>query len=593
MELVKNGIEAVKVMIEGESQNEQSKPVNEVVLDSEKSFVEGIKRIGTGPLLSRDGVDSMWLVPIFYLFLIVHILVILICTPFACLFGAINNLAMQSELRAVNSCGGKRPWYSHWFWAWGGAITVRVLKREKGRLGLFNAYKRDFGDGGDNFWAMGGFWTHRYDQVLAIMKNYQERGPMFGNNKASRPSLWPPGESAPGGGGSFLLWTSGDKHTLYRRALHKVIVGKYALIKQRFALLPDYLKTSLATNPTDAAEFLEMIKKGKSVSGNKLGAELVGRSVWFIIFGVKLTDDEYKQVQKWTQAKAYFVMPQFMINLTFGLLSKKTTVMRREMVTILCRRPGVVQMFEEIQKTVNTSHHGGKDFSNATIEQTMDEVQFAVNFAGLLGTLQLLESTLFAINRKANTSFVKEDEISFPASLTKDGKSMTYAEAYNDSPVCFLKEVARVDPPVTSANCISTEPTTIKAKYCFGGPAVKIPAGTGNQYCVSLANRDEERFPNAKEFNPFRTNINDVISWNGQYPFPQECQGSDPLKYDPMGQPTYEPNGQVDDPIPLSGEQRSNFNRVCPGRNISLQIVTMILGLCPELNKTQLSVRGQ
>lgn len=285
-------------------------------------------------------------------------------------------------------------------------------------------------------------------------------------------------------------------------------------------------------------------------------------------------------------------MPQFMINLTFGLLSKKSAAMRREMVTIMSRRPGVVQMFEEIQQLVKKSPNGA-DYSNASIEQTMDEVQFAVNFAGLLGTLQLLEGTLFALNRQTNPGMVNPKEVVFPDKLTKGSTSMTYTEAYNDSPVCFMKEVARVDPPVTSANCLTQTPHTIPAKYCFGGSEVKVPPGTGNQYCISLANRDESKFSNPREFNPFRSNIHDVLSWNGKFPYSQECSASDPLQYDPMAQPTFEPNGQVDDPLPLSAEQKNNFNRVCPGRNIALQMVATILGLCPELNNTNLSVKGK
>jgi len=262
--------------------------------------------------------------------------------------------------------------------------------------------------------------------------------------------------------------------------------------------------------------------------------------------------------------------------------------MRRNMVTILCRRPGVVQLFEEFKGLMNTTGVGGADYSTLPVENFMDEIQFVVNFAGLHGTQHLVESTIYALNGQVNPNFVKEGQIIFPETLTnKEGKSVTYVEAYNEDPIAFLKEVARLDPPVTSGNSLTQKSLKIEMPGFFGGK-VDVPVNSGNQYLITLAMRDDARFQSPKEFNPYRPNIDDVLSWNGTFPFLEEKRGP---KYDPMAAPTYEPNGSVADPLPLTYQQKNNWNRVCPGRNIALQTSAMILGMCPALNNTELSIK--
>jgi len=85
------------------------------------------------------------------------------------------------------------------------------------------------------------------------------------------------------------------------------------------------------------------------------------------------------------------------------------------------------------------------------------------------------------------------------------------------------------------------------------------------------------------------------LCWNGQYPFQQEKSHNPDLitddSYDPMAAPTYDPNGEHGAPFPLKAAQANNYNRICPGRNIALQAVCMILGMCPALNQTSLTVK--
>jgi len=139
---------------------------------------------------------------------------------------------------------------------------------------------------------------------------------------------------------------------------------------------------------------------------------------------------------------------------------------------------------------------------------------------------------------------------------------------------------------------MTADEKVIQQKPCLFGGKVDVPAGTPNQYLLSLAVRDEEEFPDPRVFDPYRENWNNNLCWNGQFPFPEEMRGSNSDDhYDPMAQPTYDPNGAVGDELPLSHKDANNYNRICPGRNIALQAITMILGMCPELNHTPLNIK--
>eukprot|EP00928_Gymnodinium_smaydae_P035240 TRINITY_DN24829_c0_g3_i2.p1 TRINITY_DN24829_c0_g3~~TRINITY_DN24829_c0_g3_i2.p1 ORF type:complete len:612 (-),score=117.80 TRINITY_DN24829_c0_g3_i2:124-1893(-) len=577
------------LLADDESQN---KVVNEARPGNEESHQANIDKIGAGPPIDTSPIDSYWLVITAFLFLPVHLVIGVING--LCRMGSvmINNVCMRTWLLSgpIGCCCTRQPAWSYWLWIWGAIGTLVVLGRERGRLGLFQTYLAWYGDGEgqSHWWAMSSLWTWKFKDCYRIVKNFQERGPYFGGNKAARPKLWPVGSNE-AGGGNFLLWVSGPKHTSLRRAFHNLIIGQFELTKKRFQALPDYLRPYLPYTPQTPAEFLAMLQDTKD---GDVGVKLVSRSAWLLVFGIKLTDEEFEWAKEWGSAAAYFILPQFVQNLALGTLERKVVTMRRRMVTIMCRRPGVVKLFTQLNDLLDTTKQGGADYSNPDVEATMDEFQFVVNFAGLLGTLQLLQSTLYALNRKPNPEYVREDQIIFPETLVKDGKNLSYIDAYNLDPIAFLKEVARLDPPVTSANALTRSPTEFRPPTACGcnGPKLDVPAGNGNQYALSLGNRDKSNFPNPLEFNPFRRNINDVLSWNGVFPFPEE-EGNSSI-YDPMARPTYDPNGDIKAPLPLSKEQKNNFNRICPGRNIALQVVTMILGLCPALNETPLSIKS-
>lgn len=557
-----------------------------------------IDLIGSGPFFNPSPLDAVWLPIFFWPFVLPILIISVIVGLINPLFGIVNNLTMMTIFTCFLNCTGNPPLWSYWIWAVGAVSTLIVLKKNKGRLGLFMAYKKILGNGSDHWWAMGGVWTWTYDQVSEITRDFQTRGALFGNNSATVPGVFPPGVSHASDAnnpraGAFLLWIDGPKHTVYRRVFHQFFIGQFQLIKQRFVQLPEILLPVFQRNggiPQDAAAYNTMANAKVAGQDYPVYIELVSRAVWWVLFGCKLDESEIPETCGWKDAVAFFILPQFVQNIACGLGVKKVTALRKSCVTIMCKRPGLVKVFQDLNDSLDLSSTGGANYSNPDVTQTMDEIQFAVNFAGLLGTSQLLQSTLSNLVKKEGEQ-VPPGSIMFPDNLN----GMDYTACYNSNPVRFLKEVARLDPPVTSANATTQKPMTINQSPCCFGGKVDVPVGTGNQYLVSLAMRDEKQFPNPKEFNPSRSNWNKNLSWNGTFPFPQECQHNpDKINddsYDPMAAPTYDPNGPLGAVLPLTSAQANNTNRICPGRNIALQINTMILGMCPALNKTDLTIK--
>jgi len=586
--------------LESRLENNQPAPLtNEAVPGTEEKYAAQIQKIGTGGMFNPMPIDYKWLPLFFWPFVIPTLLVAIVVGLVPFFFGVFQNIIKSAFLTCLCNCWGNPPTYAYWFFCVNAIATLMTLKTKKGRLGLFQAYQEVCGGktstkrASPHWWAMSGIMSWDYETVRDITKNFQLRKPFFGNNQATVPSVFPPGVSTPGAGGSFLLWVSGPKHTTIRRAFHNYFTGQFVLIKKRFNVLPSKVLNGVfetfGTRPSSAEQYRTMLNTKMPSKSWTLATELMTRSIWFIIFGCELDEEEIATCAGWQDAASYFILPQFVQNIACGLLAKKVTALRRDTVSIMCKRPGLVATFKDMQQAENLISQGGEDYSNKSLTQTMDETQFTVNFAGLLGSSQLLLSTVDFLQKKNSGNIPPKAAPIFNDTL---GSNLDYIEAYNDDPIRFLKEVARLDPPVTSANAMTADEKVIQQKPCLFGGKVDVPAGTPNQYLLSLAVRDEEEFPDPRVFDPYRENWNNNLCWNGQFPFPEEMRGSNSDDhYDPMAQPTYDPNGAVGDELPLSHKDANNYNRICPGRNIALQAITMILGMCPELNHTPLNIK--
>lgn len=64
---------------------------------------------------------------------------------------------------------------------------------------------------------------------------------------------------------------------------------------------------------------------------------------------------------------------------------------------------------------------------------------------------------------------------------------------------------------------------------------------------LSLANRDPGQFASPDKFDPSRSNLRSMVGWNGR----------------------------LDEP--------AKFPRICPGRDVSIEVIKAVIGMLPEV----------
>lgn len=140
------------------------------------------------------------------------------------------------------------------------------------------------------------------------------------------------------------------------------------------------------------------------------------------------------------------------------------------------------------------------------------QVADGVAFAGMLGTSHLAINALHRIRSDPDA----------------------YLPLFNNDPVGFLHEEARVNPPVTSVTSILSEDSNITLAKVG---SVFFPKDTPFQVAISTANTDLHIFggkfhsyKHATSFIPSR-NHDDILSWNGKlkdvkkFQAPRGCPG--------------------------------------------------------------------
>ncbi|GAB5370760.1 hypothetical protein AAMO2058_001520700 [Amorphochlora amoebiformis] len=130
--------------------------------------------------------------------------------------------------------------------------------------------------------------------------------------------------------------------------------------------------------------------------------------------------------------------------------------------------------------------------------RALKSISDGVLFAGFLGTGQLTTQTL--------------DRIRYDP--------ITQLPLYTKNPRNYLKESARVSPPVTSVTHV-IDPAK---KFALGAhrKEILVPAGATQQTIITTANRDPTVFGGtwrsktyANAFDPDRGNLDQILSWNG------------------------------------------------------------------------------
>jgi len=174
-------------------------------------------------------------------------------------------------------------------------------------------------------------------------------------------------------------------------------------------------------------------------------------------------------------------------------------------------------------------------FRRSPVVNLCDQIMYVIGFAGIGGTSAAVESCAAFLQSKKPAESAAD-----LIDLSKYPTPEAMVSAFRNDPAAYIKETCRLDPPVTSATQLLKQNTTVE----LAGRSIELPAGTMNQYVLSMANRDESVFAQSQVFDPARANLNKALTWNGAFGVPDD---------------------------------EALYPRICPGRYLSVDVTRKIL----------------
>jgi hypothetical protein len=249
------------------------------------------------------------------------------------------------------------------------------------------------------------------------------------------------------------------------------------------------------------------------------------------MFGIWIDDDQATILTGWRTQASAFILPRLAQRLACNMLTNKVKKLREGTV-------GIIEELDLKGPFYRMNQSLPPEYRRDPVVKLCDEIMYVIGFAGMGGTSACVEScaSFLQVKKPAESA----------ASLIDFGEYQTSADmvaAYKSSPLNYIKEVCRLDPPVTSATHAIKEDQTIE----LAGRKFAFPQGTLSQYVVSMANRDEKVFNDSSVFEPTRTNLSSTFTWNGAF----------------------------GDGSPQEDEKK--YPRICPGRYLSLDVTKAIL----------------
>merc|ERR1712232_1254137 len=167
-----------------------------------------------------------------------------------------------------------------------------------------------------------------------------------------------------------------------------------------------------------------------------------------------------------------------------------------------------------------------------------DEIMYILCFAGVNGVTASARSTVALLQNQ-----MPGESDAANIDLSKYPTQADMEAVYKRSPVNYIKEAGRIDPPVTSA----TTSLAVEQTIPLAGQERTLDAGTLNQYVLSRANRDPQEFDHPSLFNPDRNDLHKALTFNGVF------QGDN------------------------REQEEQDYPRICPGRYLALDIVRAIV----------------
>jgi len=405
-----------------------------------------------------------------------------------------------------------RPFLMAWtWWRYVFAGLIGLVANGSSRLALFIWEWNAFG-AAEYWWHGEGLWCWSYKDVDGILRSQQERYPAFGCVRACIPDLFATNIL-------IFLSNSPDPHSQWRTirtALHDLFLDRGAkAYQERVAALSDNLAADWPSPGVEALNDTTRLQKS------------VCKCVFWVMFGVWITDEDAAVLTGWRTNATFFVLPRLVQRFLFNYGINKVKTLREDTVAIV-EKYGQQGVFVDMNNRLG-------DWKRAPIVKLCDEIMYVIGFAGMGGTSAAVESTASFLQAKVPAESAAE-HINFGQYDTQ--KKMI--QKYLASPEQYIKETCRLDPPVTSATASLKEPVRVT----LAGRQFDLPANLLNQYVMSMANRDVTKFSKPEEFMPDRPNLSEALTWNGAF----------------------------------GAQDELDYPRICPGRYLSMDVTMAVIG---------------
>lgn len=476
-----------------------------------------IKEVLDAPLDHVAG-DSSWIaIAGMWLFLlptVVQGLLAVLCPRlYVCMYvGTCCIPFSQSLCSMMGSVLRGRPLWMAWtVWRCMLGTLFALIRNNHSRLGLFLWEKKTFGGGA--FWHGEGFWLSSYEECDQILQGTQERTEAFGCVRAATPDLYPK---------KVLIFLPNlgpeSEWAAIRAALHQFFLDQgLEAYQTRLQRLQQELLVEHWKQP-----------KLADLSNVLLVQRLVSQCMFYMMFGVWLTDEEATLLGNFRGYAKWFILPRMMQRFMFNVQIRKVKALRQHAVKLV-EKYGQQELFVRVNESL------GERWKRSSVVQLVDEVMFGTGFAGIGGLCAATESVgaflqLKLPDESPGKKFIEWGQFDTSAKMVAK---------FREAPERFIRETCRLDPPVTSATTTLHEET----KVTLAGKEYTLPKGVLKNYALSIANRDEGLFPDPKVFNPDRANLEKALTWNGAF----------------------------------GASNEASYPRICPGRHLSLELTKVLV----------------
>mmetsp|Transcript_90403 Transcript_90403/g.269745 ORF Transcript_90403/g.269745 Transcript_90403/m.269745 type:complete len:561 (-) Transcript_90403:341-2023(-) len=391
-------------------------------------------------------------------------------------------------------------------WTWHLLFPVVLMVQGASRVAAYSWERNSLG-GGSYWWHAQGACTGLHSVVDDLTRSEQTRTTARASFRAAVPHAFPPG---------LLIFLSNDQGPgsaweEIRRAFHSVWLDEFGAAYQgRLAQLDGLVRES----------WQQPSLQGLASEDVSL---LVSRCIFFVFFGIWVTEEEAAIIAQWRGLAAYFVLPRLVHRLAFNLMLYPIMSLRAQTLGMI-RRYRLEHIFSSINAGLSPANRRPVDV------QICDELMFAIGFAGIGGTTAGTVSVgrfLMALGSADASGAVDFGN--------RDRTAMT--ELFLQSPRKFIQETCRISSPV--GTCTTVLKGAQDLGLLGGG---RSPAGTLLAGAINMSNLDPAVFPEPMRFDPGRSNLEDALTWNGK----------------------------------AFGADEACYPRLCPGRHLAVEVISVM-----------------